>query len=44
MLKTFDASGKTEEEAIAFALAEVGKDRDEVSVEVLERAKQGFLG
>ena len=32
------------EEAIAAALAELGKSEEEISVEVLERAKSGFLG
>ena len=39
-----EKTGKTEEEAISLALAELGKERDEVSVEILERAKSGFLG
>ena len=43
MLKSIEATGKTEEEAIASALKQLDKKRDEVSVEVLERAKSGFL-
>lgn len=39
-----DVTGKTEEEAVAKALAQLGFDRDDVSVEILERAKSGFLG
>ena len=39
-----DVTGKTEEEAINNALAQLGMDRDDVSVEILERAKSGFLG
>ena len=39
-----DVTGKTEEEAIQSALAQLGMDRDDVSVEILERAKSGFLG
>ena len=39
-----DVTGKTEEEAIISALAQLGMDRDDVSVEILERAKSGFLG
>ena len=39
-----DVTGKTEEEAIAKALEQLGMDRDDVSVEILERAKSGFLG
>ena len=44
MLKTLEKSGKTEEAAIAAALEELGLDRDDVSVEIVERAKSGFLG
>ncbi len=44
MYKSIEAVGKTEDEAIAAALAQIGKDRDEVSVEILERSKSGFLG
>lgn len=44
MLKYMEATGKNEEEAIATALRQLGLDRDDVSVEVLERAKSGFLG
>ena len=39
-----DVTGKTEDEAIARALAQLNLDRDDVSVEILERAKAGFLG
>ena len=39
-----DVTGKNEDEAISKALAQLGLDRDDVSVEVLERAKSGFLG
>ena len=39
-----DVTGKNEDEAITKALAQLGLDRDDVSVEVLERAKSGFLG
>ena len=42
--KFIDVTGKTEDEAVASALAQLGMDRDEVSVEILERAKKGFLG
>ena len=41
---SIQVSGRTEDEAIRNALAQLGKDRDEVSVEVVERAKTGFLG
>ena len=44
MLKTLEKSGKTEEAAIAAALEELGLDRDDVSVEIVERAKSGVLG
>ncbi len=44
MLKWIEATGKNEEAAIAAALAQLGLDRDEVSVEILDRAKSGFLG
>jgi len=44
MIISVEATGKTEEEAISSALEELGKERDEVSVEILERAKAGFLG
>ncbi len=44
MLKSIETTGKTEEEAIASALAQLGLERDEISVEILERAKPGFLG
>ena len=39
-----DVTGKTEDEAIQSALAQLGMERDDVSVEILERAKSGFLG
>ena len=44
MTKFIEISGKTEEEAIRDALEQLGKEREEVSVEVVERAKSGFLG
>lgn len=44
MIKTLEKSGRTEDDAIAAALKELGMDRDDVSVEILERAKSGFLG
>lgn len=44
MIKTLEKSARTEELAIAEALKELGLDRDDVSVEILERAKSGFLG
>ena len=39
-----DVTGKTEDEAIRRGLEQLGMDRDDVSVEILERAKSGFLG
>ena len=39
-----DVTGKTEEEAIRKALQQLQMDRDDVSVEILERAKSGFRG
>ena len=44
MREFIDVTGKTEDEAIKKALAQLNMDRDDVSVEVLERAKSGFLG
>jgi len=39
-----DVTGKNEEEAVQSALKQLGLERDDVSVEILERAKAGFLG
>lgn len=44
MMESIEVSGKTEDEAIAAALAQLGMDRDSVSVEIIGRAKSGFLG
>ena len=44
MIEFIDVTGKTEDEAIQNALAQLKLDRDDVSVEILERAKTGFLG
>lgn len=45
MRKEFiDVTGKNEEEAIGKALRQLNLERDDVSVEILERAKSGFLG
>ena len=44
MEKTLIASGKTIDLAIESALAQLGLDRDSVSVLVLQQAKAGFLG
>ena len=44
MEKTLVATGKTIDLAIESALAQLGPDRDSVSVQVLQQAKGGFLG
>ena len=44
MEKTIITSGKTIDLAIEAALAQLGMDRDSVSVQVLQQAKSGFLG
>ncbi len=44
MIRVIEATGKTEDDAIQSALAELGCTREQVSVEILERAKSGFLG
>ena len=44
MLKWIESIGRNEDAAIEAALTQLGLSRDEVSVEVLERAKTGFLG
>jgi spoIIIJ-associated protein len=44
MTKSIEVSGRTEDEAIESALEELGLTRDDVSVEIVERAKSGFLG
>ena len=44
MRQFIDVTGKTEDEAISRALEQLELDRDDVSVEILERAKAGFLG
>jgi len=44
MLQSIEVSGKTEEEAIESALNQLGLHRDDVSVEIIEQAKSGFLG
>ena len=44
MRQFIDVTGKTEDEAISRALEQLGLDRDDVSVEILERARAGFLG
>lgn len=44
MLKTIEAKGDSIDEAVQKALTELGADRDDVSVEVLQKPKSGFLG
>lgn len=44
MIKSIEKSARTEDAAIALALEELHLDRDDVSVEILARAKSGFLG
>lgn len=44
MQKFIETTGKTEDAAITAALEQLGLSREEVSVEVLELAKPGFLG
>lgn len=44
MIESIEVTGKTEEDAIAEALRQLGMSRDEVSIEVVQRAKTGFLG
>lgn len=44
MEKFIEATGETRDAAIAAALRQLGMDRDDVSVEVLDNGKKGFLG
>ena len=44
MEKTMIATGKTIDLAVESALAQLGLDRDSVSVQVLQKEKSGFLG
>ena len=44
MIKWIETTGRSEEDAIAAALFQLGLTRDDVSVEVIERAKSGFFG
>jgi Predicted RNA-binding protein len=44
MLKSIEISSKTADEAVVKALAQLGLEREDVSVEIVERAKSGFLG
>lgn len=44
MTQFIELTGRTEADAITQALAQLGLERDDIRVEVLERAKTGFLG
>ena len=44
MTKWIETTGRSEEDAISAALFQLGLERDDVSVSVVERAKSGFLG
>jgi len=44
MTKYIEVTGKTEDDAIESALRQLGLTRDDVSVEIVEQAKSGFLG
>lgn len=44
MQKFLEATGGTRDEAIQNALKQLGLDRDDVSVEVLDNGRKGFLG
>ena len=44
MLKSMEFRGKTTDDAVARALSELGVERDDISVEIIERGKTGFLG
>ena len=44
MINYLEKTGRTEDEAITAALQELQMERDDVSVEIIERAKAGFLG
>ena len=44
MQKFIETTGENRDAAIAAALKQLGLDRDDVSVEVLDNGKKGFLG
>ncbi|MCL2222536.1 MAG: protein jag [Oscillospiraceae bacterium] len=44
MTKSIEVQGRTEDEAIELALEQLNLSRDDVSVEIIEQAKTGFLG
>lgn len=43
-METVETSGKTVEDAVARALAQLGRRRDQVDVEVVHEGSRGFLG
>ena len=43
-LRTTEKSGKTVDEAVNAALAELGIDREDAEVEIIEEGSKGFLG
>ena len=43
-MKSIEASGRTKDEAVEQALGELGLQRSQVKVEVIEEATRGFLG
>jgi len=44
MTKSIEVQGRTEDEAIELALEQLGMARDDVSVEIVEQSRTGFLG
>lgn len=44
MVKWIETTGRSEEDAISAALFQLGLERDDVSIEVIERAKSGLFG
>jgi len=44
MQKSIEVQGRTEDEAIETALEQLNMSRDDVSVEIVEQARSGFLG
>jgi len=44
MQKSIEVQGRTEDEAIESALEQLNMSRDDVSVEIVEQARTGFLG
>jgi len=44
MQKSIEVQGRTEDEAIEAALEQLNMSRDDVSVEIIEQAKSGFMG